>query len=160
MAVLRSITPSIIKGDLCNETTENSYDQREPIFSVAKTFVINESQREQLLTYKEEHSNDAYHINTYNCTTFAAEALKEIGLDLKVNQHFWTFLPVEEYFRQYYNVFLGLSPSALELYLQTYFGYSPADAAEDIKENYDEYVACRTYMLKNGRLVIGYEIMN
>jgi len=152
ISVLQQSVPSEIKGDLSYvEYTDNGFNvqhyasdkEGDPVFSVAKTFVIDEAQLELLKAYKEEHSDTEYHIAEFNCTTFATEALKEIGLDLRVYEHHWTHD----------------DPLYAEI-AKTYYGYSPADAAEDIKENYDEYVACRTYELADRSLVIGYEVIN
>ena len=38
-----------------------------------------------------------------------------------------------------------------------FYGYCPADAAEDIKKNYNEYLISRNYTLNDGSSVTAYE---
>ena len=164
IALLREEVPAVIQGELYdaeeNQSGKNSTGY--PIFSVAKTFVLTQSQLNELLDYREQHKNATYNITKFNCTTFAVEGLKEIGLDVKVYKHFWTHdeSSVEYYLGDDKTVIRGLPDTALDRLLLMYYGYSPADTAQDIKENYDEYVALRSYILNDGSSAVGYEVVS
>lgn len=72
--------------------------------------------------------NKKYNMVNNNCTTFAVKALQSIGIDVPTTEHTWT-LPDN------INNIAGVPKWVLSL-LGAYNlkGYSPADAAMDIKE--------------------------
>jgi hypothetical protein len=163
IALLREEVQGNLYGELTNAADGSTHNQSvgEPIFTVAKSFVITQEQKEQILAYRGENSNHAYSIASYNCVTFAVNALNACGLDVEIYEHNWSH--DEKTVRvclgdDYFETTLR-GTSVLDGIMYTYYGYSPSDAAQDIKENYGEYLVCRSYTLTDGTAVIGYELV-
>ena len=118
-------------------------------FTVGKTFVVSDSQLKQINDYFSSHENDDYQISNNNCTTMAVNSLIAGGLQPKIGKHIWTMEPKLSIAIQ---SLLGVLPGSL---LLTYYGYSPADACQDIKKNYKSYLVNINYMLKDGSIQPG-----
>lgn len=146
IALFKKKISGFVRGELYNDKNDtwNNESDGIPVFTIGKTFVISEEQLNKIIEYRDNHKEDKYKIDSNNCTTFAVKALKYANIDVKIYEHNWT--------RD------GLS---LEwLVNNNYYGYSPADACQDIKENYDECIACRVYTLNDGSEVVAYEVLN
>lgn len=91
------------------------------------TYQITGEQADQLVKFVNDY-NKKYNMVNNNCTTFAVKALQSIGIDVPTTEHTWT-LPDN------INNIAGVPKWVLSL-LGAYNlkGYSPADAAMDIKE--------------------------
>ncbi|MBQ3061463.1 MAG: hypothetical protein IJD02_03375 [Lachnospiraceae bacterium] len=144
---------------LSNE--DDTENKSVPEFTVAKTFVINDEQVDKLLKFKETYPTDNYNLTSNNCTTFAVNALKECELDVRISERQWTFYPEElKYDDILAQEILAILTNPLKLpseaVILRYFGYNPADAAEDIKR-YNEYLVCVNYELNDGSIVTGYQ---
>ncbi len=91
------------------------------------TYEITQEQADQLLEFAQNY-DEKYNVVTNNCTTFAVDALKSIGINVPTTEKTWT-LPdnIEE--------MIGCNEFIIRL-LGGYDiqGYSPADAAADIAE--------------------------
>lgn len=91
------------------------------------TYQITEEQANQLLEFANNYDQN-YNMVNNNCTTFAVEALQSIGIDVPTTEHTWT-LPdnIDE---------IAGVPKFILYFLGAYNlkGYSPGDAAMDIRE--------------------------
>lgn len=91
------------------------------------TYQITEEQADQLLEFANNYDRK-YNMVENNCTTFAVEALQSIGINVPTTEHTWT-LPdnIAE--------ITGVSEKILgRMKVYELEGYSPADAAMDIRE--------------------------
>ena len=108
-----------IKGGVEND---NGHEYNEYL-----TYEITREQADQLLEFAQNY-DEKYNVVTNNCTTFAVDALKSIGINVPTTEKTWT-LPdnIEEMIgcNEYIIRFLG----GYDIQ-----GYSPADAAADIAE--------------------------
>ena len=136
-----------------------------PIFTIAKSFEISKAQMERLLVYCDENANRKYNLTAYNCTTFAVELLNEIGVHSYIREHPWHLVDYSSLILANIND-PSLTDEAIGQIKQInqnipsyYYGYSPADAVEDIREHFNDYVACRYYQLKDGTEEWGYEVL-
>lgn len=110
-------------------------------FSVGKTFVINESDIDSINEFLDDHENDKYQISHNNCTTMAVNILKQCNISPKIYEHRWT------------------ASNVLGIATWSYYGYSPADACQDIKENYNSYICYKIYELTDGTKCYGVEVI-
>lgn len=74
-----------------------------------------------------------------NCTTFAVSVLKNFKLNPKIYKHCWQY---------------GNGLSIQNMIAGTYYGYSPADAGEDIRSNYMNYIYKKEVTLKDNTTAI------
>ena len=89
-----------------------------------------------------QQNNKEYNIETYNCTTFAVEALEYAGIGgnfMPIREHDWT-LP-NDMVRQLKNYsalpsYIGSVEAsiAIRVSMGNNYGYTPADAAQDLKK--------------------------
>ena len=84
------------------------------------TYEITQEQADQLLEFAQNY-DEKYNVVTNNCTTFAVDALKSIGINVPTTEKTWTL------------------PDNIEFIIRLLGGYdiqdySPADAAADIAE--------------------------
>ena len=131
---LTAITRKKVPGVWYNELASFS-------FSVGKTFIIDDSDIDSIEKFLTDHKNDKYQISHNNCTTMAVNILKLCDIAPKIYEHKWTAANV-----------LGVAT-------WSYYGYSPADACQDIKENYDSYICYKVYELTDGTLHFGIEVI-
>lgn len=161
IALFREEVTGDVAGELYRdeEGTFGHYTAGRPIFSVGKSFVITQEQKDRILAYKNEHCDDTYRIAAYNCTTFGVNALKEAGINFEVYEHYWTHTEetIEYYMGEQYCK--DIEYGGLSGLTELYYGYSPADVAQDIKENYDTYVVCVSYQQMDGTMTNGYQVM-
>lgn len=66
-----------------------------------------------------------YNMVTYNCTTFAVEAIKKAGITPPTDMNYWT-IPDE--------LLTMAKKSGIKVNKKNFYGYSPADATQDIKK--------------------------
>ena len=114
-------------------------------WNVAKVYTLTDEQYNEIKNYitKMKSSVPAYNIETYNCTTFAVSVVKiagaAVGNFMPVKEHNWT-LPsnMEEQLAQYKALPSWLSPkvaaSVIKETMGNFRGYTPADAAQDLKK--------------------------
>ena len=130
------------RGEICREN---------PRFTIGKSYIVSDEQIHKLQEYAENHDS-YYDLMAYNCTTFAVKALQAAGINTHIREHNWFF---ED------NSYLGFAnlvdvmtpgPNVYSFFYNYYSGYSPADAAEDIREAYSDYILCREYSLKDGSI--------
>ena len=102
-------------------------DDKRHSYNEYLTYEITQEQADQLLEFAQNY-DEKYNVVTNNCTTFAVDALKSIGINVPTTEKTWT-LPdnIEE--------MIGCNEFIIRL-LGGYDiqGYSPADAAADIAE--------------------------
>ncbi len=111
------------------------WSAEDQVFSVAKTFIIDKKNIDLIENYWENHKKDKYKIAKNNCTTAAINILKHINLNPKIYEHVWS------------------GDGLVDILTGTFYGYSPADAAEDIKANYCSYIYRQTIELNDGTTV-------
>ncbi len=145
---------------LFGDVVAGTYKKESGDFTVAETFVLTEEQLDLLSEYYDQHDGHDYKLTSYNCTTFAVNAVKHTGTEVKIREHHWFHTLDTAVF------FMNLIPTATDSIAEDllvrindfYYGYSPADATQDIRENYDEYVVCRKFKLTDGSEVDAYEV--
>ncbi|MEY8525267.1 RHS repeat-associated core domain-containing protein [Lachnospiraceae bacterium 38-10] len=103
------------------------YDDTGHEYNESLTYQITEEQADELLEFVNNY-NEKYNMISNNCTTFAVKALESIGIDVPTTKHTWT-LPND------IDEIVGVEKWLIFL-LGGYKikGYSPGDAAMDIKE--------------------------
>lgn len=118
------------------------YDETYSKWTIGKTFVIDSEKINEVNKWVNEYKKSkdfVYRISKNNCTTFAVTVLNKLGIDVKIYEHKWQMENSE----------------FMNLLSKTYFGYSPSDAAMDIRQNYYSYVAClKEYTLANGAIAL------
>ena len=102
------------------------------IYNESITYQITKEEADQLFKFANNY-DEKYNMVNNNCTTFSVEALKSIGIDVPATEHTWT-LPdnidiITGYPKWLINLIGGYGIK----------GYSPADAAMDIKEFKEGY---------------------
>ena len=117
----------------------NDSDQK---WNVAKTFEINADQYNAVLQYTNDVSNNGhkYNIETFNCTTFAIYALNKAGISFgqtNISRKQWT-LPnnIEQQLNEYKLMGVlpaGIATDVVKSNMGDNVGYTPADAAQDLK---------------------------
>ncbi len=119
-------------------------DDRKEDWNVAKVYTLSDEQYTAISDYitKVKNQNPKYNIESYNCTTFAVNAVKvggaAAGNFMTVSQHNWT-LPdnIEEQLRNYSAlpdlIHPNLAAFAVKNTMGNFYGYTPADAAQDLK---------------------------
>ncbi len=102
-------------------------DDKRHSYNEYLTYEITQEQADQLLVFAQNY-DEKYNVVTNNCTTFAVDALKSIGINVPITEKTWT-LPdnIEEIIG--FNEFIIRSLGGYDVQ-----GYSPADAAADIAE--------------------------
>lgn len=163
-AVMGKVYPGFILGEMKvseNGTYKRSFSDGIPEFTIAKTFVVTKEQLEAIMEYADKHKNDNYYLSSYNCTTFAVNALKNAGLCEGITEHKWQtdvnallyylvqVTKISNYINKPTIEKLFSDDLIKEIQNTIFYGYSPADTAQDIKESYDGYLTKRKYKLRN-----------
>ena len=120
-----------------NEHFDIDYNEKDHKWDVAYTFAVSSSTIGQLKDYAKKYTHQ-YNMVSRNCTTFAVDALKALGLNPKIYEHNWTY-----------------GDGFMNLIAHSYRGYSPADAGEDIRNNYSDYIFYTDVELRDGTVVEG-----
>ena len=134
-----SVTDMVLAKNVAACFTDDSKTD----WDVAKVYTLNDKQYQTIVQYIDflEKMPLYYNIETYNCTTFAVDIAKMAGAAgnfITIYQHDWT-LPddTETQLGEYDALPNWLSPWAasvlLNLTVGNFYGYTPADAAEDLK---------------------------
>jgi len=116
------------------------YHESSHKWDVAYTYVIAESKIGALKEFAENYTKQ-YNMVSRNCTTFAVDALKALGYSPKIYEHNWNYTGS------------GIPMNLLDVIAFSYRGYSPADAGEDIRWNYSDYIYYDDVKLKDGSVV-------
>ena len=93
-------------------------------WTVAKIYSINKTQANTIDSYTKSCKNK-YVITSFNCTTYAVDAVSSAGIKAPTKSHIWTMpfgVSAIEFF----------SP-ALLCYGLSFQGYDPSDAGQDIR---------------------------
>lgn len=106
-------------------------------WDVAYSKEITAEQLDKILKYVEDNKNREYNLQSYNCTTFAVQAL-EAG-DFKVTQYVHKTL---------WALPLQFAPATLTIFYP--FGYSPGQAGYDLMVNTSEFIGKEEIQLKDG----------
>ena len=114
-----------------NEYESISYSEKDHKWDIACSFNIPKKDIGKIKEYAENYT-ERYNMVSNNCTTFAVDVLKYLGINPKIYSHKWS------------------GDNVLGLITQTFEGYSPADAGQDIRENYNRYAISTTTTLKDG----------
>lgn len=87
---------------------------------------VTADEHQRVVDYVNENSKHKYNIQNYNCTTFAVEAFSQAKPEIRsiIQKHLWAIHPALG----------GLTATVFYPY-----GYSPSDAAEDIRVNSRTY---------------------
>lgn len=120
-----------------NEHHTIAYNEKDHKWDVAYTYSVSSDTVGRLKEYAKSYTHQ-YNMVSRNCTTFAVDALKALGLNPKIYEHNWTY-----------------GDGFLNLIAYSYRGYSPADAGEDIRQNYSDYIFYTDVELKDGTIVEG-----
>lgn len=111
-------------------------DKVEP-WDVAYTFPVKNDKIGQINEFAKNYKKK-YNLVSNNCTTFAVDLLQSLGKSLNTSEHIW------------YNENSNLFD---EIFLPTCIGYNPADAGQDIRYNYEDYIFMDSVQLKDGTSV-------
>lgn len=128
----------LTKGDLLG----NSYldpqgtDKGKP-WHVAYTVPVTNDKIGQINEFAKNYKKK-YNIISNNCTTYAVDLLQALGKPLNISQHTWS--------NDNSNIFE-------KIFLSTCTGYTPADAGQDIRSNYQDYIFMDSVQLKDGTSV-------
>jgi len=109
-----------------NEYESISYNEKDHKWDIACSFNIPKKDIGKIKEYAENYT-ERYNMVSNNCTTFAVDVLKYLGINPKIYSHKWSH----------------------ENSLGSYEGYTPADAGQDIRENYNRYAISTTTTLKD-----------
>lgn len=135
-----SITNMILGRDVEGKFIDDSKTD----WNVAKVYTLTDKQYTSISKYIDKMKKEApnYNIETYNCTTFAVNTVKvgnaAVGNFMTVNEHSWT-LPsdMEQQLANYQALPNWLSPGVAAWVINNtmgnFYGYTPADAAQDLK---------------------------
>ena len=133
-------------------------DDSESDWNVAKVYTLSDKQYSYISDYIESLDSYKwnYNIETYNCTTFAVNTVRlqgaAAGNFMTVREHDWT-LPkdIVEQLKNHKSVpnefTASLFASILVLAMDGFYGYTPADAAQDLIN------AEGTVLLKSGGVI-------
>ncbi len=100
-------------------------------WNVAKAFVVTEEQYNKYYEYVNSFTSK-YNMETMNCAGFGVEALRYADVEnLYLQPNNWDFMDSTDT--------MANNP-LYSVIVNTYFGYSPADTAEDIRKYYYSYI--------------------
>lgn len=119
-----TLTQILKKSDVAGEIKDDSSFE----WDVAKTYEITTENADKIKEFIDNYQR-GYNIVSNNCTTFAIEALHTGGVSVPTSKHHWRL----------YKGFLGFLFKSLTG-LFGFYGYTPADAVEDIKLTHDYYM--------------------
>ncbi len=115
-----------IEGNALDSENNHPWD-------IAKVFEINSQQSKNILNFISKY-NEKYNMVDNNCTTFAVNALKSGGINSSTIEHKW-ILPDDTK-----DIVIGGLPKLIpfkdqiaEKLINGLYGYTPADAGEDIR---------------------------
>lgn len=129
------------KSDI-NDTQYND-DSTHP-WDVAYTYEISADKIDDLKSFASNYTKE-YNMVTNNCTSFAVESLKKLGINPSIYSHVWQYSEGE-----------GIGGFFADIFAHTYSGYSPADAGQDIRANYSDYIEyTSSVLLKDGSYTEG-----
>lgn len=125
-----------------SSTTGSIADDQNHSWNVAYSQEITEEQYQAIANYISNHRNDAYNLQSYNCTTFAVEALKagDCTITNYISHGFWA-LPT------------GYAMATLAIFYP--FGYSPGQAGYDVMVNTSEFIGIEEFQLSDGTTAFG-----
>jgi RHS repeat-associated protein len=134
---VKSLTDMLLSNDIAGKFV----DDEKTVWNVAKVFTLTPSQYEnyndKINSFKENVPN--YNIETYNCTTWAVDTIMQgffSPVFLNISKRGWT-LPsniaeqLDKYAANKYPAWL--SATAVVTLMNGNYGYTPADAAQDLK---------------------------
>ena len=112
-------------------------------WNVAKVYTIDKEKYNLLLSFMNSSEKNApsYNIESYNCTTWAVDGLERAGISSYVigtYEHHWT-LPsditsqLDSYSAKPKWLPSSVGGAAVNLLMGGFYGYTPADAAQDLK---------------------------
>ena len=125
----------ITDGKNDNVFEKVDYNEKDHKWDIARTFSINTSDVGKLKKYSKDYKHK-YNMVSNNCTTFAINTLNHFELSPIISAHRWTY-----------------GDGMLNWLAGTYYGFSPADAGQDIRDNYDDYIYWEDCKLKDGTTV-------
>ena len=111
-----------------NVFEEIDYNEKNHKWDVAYTYEIDSSDVGNMVLFSKNYKYQ-YNMVSNNCTTFAVNSLNDFGVSPKIYPHRWTYEGI------------------LNIVAGTFYGYSPADAGQDIRSNYTNYIYYGDYTL-------------
>ena len=130
----------LLGADVDSKVTDDRYEN----WNVAKVFEIEQWQFNAIMDYIYEVGNNGpkYNVESFNCTTFAVYALNRAGIGFamtNITKKRWT-LPdnMKEQLDDYKikgKIPAGFTADYVKKLMGKNFGYTPADAAQDIKKS-------------------------
>ena len=157
-AIKRESVPGLIRmnehgysTDGINTNTYESlggYKEKEHKWDTAKTYVIDSTKIGKVEEFSKNYTN-LYNMVDKNCTTFAVNVLDNLNISHPIKQHYWEIYPYAAFAS---NPALSWSFVGINF---AFYGYSPANAGQDIKKYYKDYIYCDNYILKDWSIVKG-----
>lgn len=127
----------LTKGILGSSYQESQGTDKGKPWHVAYTFPVTNDKIGQINEFAKNY-NDKYNLISNNCTTFTVDLLASLGKSLNISKHTWS----------------NDNSNLLEkIFLSTCIGYTPADAGQDIRSNYEDYIFMDSVQLKDGTSV-------
>ena len=141
----RAAEIDLVKMTIGQNVTGKFTDDRNEKWNVAKVYELSETQYNALNAYISQtiQKQPSYNIETYNCTNFAVGAVLSggaSGLYMPIKRHNWT-LPsdMKEQLSNYAALPnwlpVSIGVTILQNTMGNFFGYTPADAAQDLKKS-------------------------
>ena len=109
-------------------------------WDIAKVFEIDSQQSKDILNFINKY-NEKYNMVSNNCTTFAVDALKSGDVNSPITEHRWT-LPedAKDVVKDGLPKLIPFKDPIAEKLINGLYGYTPADAGEDIREGTGTYL--------------------
>lgn len=127
----------LTKGILGSSYQESQGTDKGKPWHVAYTFPVTNDKIGQINEFAKNYK-EKYNLISNNCTTFAVDLLQSLGISFNISKHTWS----------------NDSSNLLEkIFLSTCIGYTPADAGQDIRSNYEDYIFMDSVQLKDGTSV-------
>ena len=135
----KSLKKMLLAKDVGGKMVNNENSE----WNVAKVYTIDKEKYNLLLTFMNSSEKNApsYNIESYNCTTWAVDGLERAGISSYVigtYEHHWT-LPsditsqLDSYSAKPKWLPSSVGGAAVNLLMGGFYGYTPADAAQDLK---------------------------
>ncbi len=136
---------SMVSMILGTDISGKFVDDNETEWNVAKVYMLTDERYTAVNDYirKVQKKEPKYNIETYNCTTFAVQTVMvggATGSFMRVKKHNWTLPNDMKQQLENYQALPKLCPPGAATWLISntmgnFYGYTPADAAQDLKSS-------------------------